>query len=279
MQLKEVGVKFDNQPKIYLFDASNLNLKIGDFVVAETIRGLELGKVATPMKNIEKDSKEPLKKLHLASEKEIETANQNKIKAKEYMVKTKKIVKNLGLAMKLISADMILDKSKIIISFSSENRVDFRELVKILAQEFKIKIELRQIGSRDEVKILGGIGICGKSCCCCENTGDFEHVTIKMAKTQGLSLNPNNISGLCGRLLCCLAYENSQYAEVLKLMPKINSEVMTPEGKGKVLYNHLLKKKVCVRVNDNYRDFDLKDINFSKNQNITDKKLDGEENE
>lgn len=269
MQLKEVGIKFDNQPKIYSFDASDLNLKVGDFVVAETVRGLELGKVATPVKIIKRsNNKEPLKKLRVANEKDIETANQNKIKSKEYMIRTKKVVKNLGLEMKLISADLVLDRSKIIISFSSENRVDFRELVKILAQEFKIKIELRQIGSRDEVKIMGGMGICGKPCCCCKNTGDFEHVTIKMAKNQGLSLNPNNISGLCGRLLCCLAYENSQYVEILKLMPKINSEVLTPEGTGKVLYNNLLKKKVYVKVNDNYKEFDLSDIKFSKNQNI-----------
>lgn len=272
MQLKEVGIKFDNQPKIYFFDPDNLELKVGDYVVAETVRGQELGKVVTPIKFVE----EPLKKiLRSASEKDIKTANQNKILAKEYMAKTKKIVKNLGLDMKLISADLLIDKSKIVLSFSSENRVDFRELVKILAQDFKLKIELRQIGSRDEVKILGGMGICGRPCCCCKNTGDFEHVTVKMAKTQGLSLNPNNISGLCGRLLCCLSYENRQYLEVLKLMPKVGSEVMTPEGRGKVLYNNLLKQRVSVRVNDNFKDFDLKNIKFDKYQTLRCEESDG----
>lgn len=179
--------------------------------------------------------------------------------------------------MKLINAELLLDRSKIIISFTSEKRIDFRELVKLLAQEFKMKIELRQIGSRDEVKILGGMGICGRPCCCCKNTGDFEHVCIKMAKTQGLSLNPSSISGLCGRLLCCLSYENSQYVEILKQMPKINSEVTTPEGVGKVIYNNLLKKTVNVKINDNYREFPLEVLKFKHIQ--SDDEVNGNANE
>lgn len=278
MQLKEVSIKFDNQPKIYSFDPDNIELKVGDFVIAETARGLELGKVVKPVKII-KFSKEHLKKiLRLASEKDIQVAKENKSLEKEYLAKTKKAVKDLRLEMKFISAELMFDRNKIILSFSSENRVDFRELVKVLARDFKMKIELRQIGSRDEVRILGGIGICGRPCCCNKNTGDFEHVTVKMAKTQGLSLNPNNISGLCGRLLCCLAYENRQYLDIIKLMPKVGSEVITPEGKGIVLYNNLLKQKVSVRINDNYKEFDLKDIKFKKYQTLKCEELE-EENE
>ncbi|MDD2445219.1 MAG: regulatory iron-sulfur-containing complex subunit RicT [Clostridia bacterium] len=271
MQFKEVGIKFDNQPKIYSFDPNNINLNIQDYVVVETVRGLEFGQVVTNIKNLSKEPKEPLKKvLRLASEKDVMTAEENKKKVKNYLARTKEIVKSLSLEMKLVNAELLLDRSKIIISFVSEKRIDFRELVKLLAQEFKMKIELRQIGSRDEVKILGGMGICGRTCCCCKNTGDFAHVCIKMAKNQGLSLNPTSISGLCGRLLCCLAYENSQYAEILKQMPKINSEVKTPEGVGRVIYNNLLKKTVNVMVNDNYREFPLEDLKFNKNNQLND---------
>lgn len=271
MQFKEVGIKFDNQPKIYSFDPNNINLNIQDCVVVETVRGLEFGQVVTNIKNLSKEPKEPLKKiLRLASEKDVMTAEENKKKVKNYLARTKEIVKSLSLEMKLVNAELLLDRSKIIISFVSEKRIDFRELVKLLAQEFKMKIELRQIGSRDEVKILGGMGICGRTCCCCKNTGDFAHVCIKMAKNQGLSLNPTSISGLCGRLLCCLAYENSQYAEILKQMPKINSEVKTPEGVGRVIYNNLLKKTVNVMVNDNYREFPLEDLKFNKNNQLND---------
>ncbi|MDD4686220.1 MAG: regulatory iron-sulfur-containing complex subunit RicT [Clostridia bacterium] len=271
MQFKEVGIKFNNQPKIYSFDPNNINLNIQDYVVVETVRGLEFGQVVTNIKNLSKEPKEPLKKvLRLASEKDVMTAEENKKKVKNYLARTKEIVKSLSLEMKLVNAELLLDRSKIIISFVSEKRIDFRELVKLLAQEFKMKIELRQIGSRDEVKILGGMGICGRTCCCCKNTGDFAHVCIKMAKNQGLSLNPTSISGLCGRLLCCLAYENSQYAEILKQMPKINSEVKTPEGVGRVIYNNLLKKTVNVMVNDNYREFPLEDLKFNKNNQLND---------
>jgi len=266
MQYKEVGIKFDNQPKIYSFDPNNFELSKDDFVVVETIRGQELGKVLTPVNELKNSPKEPLKKiLRKADEKDIRTAEENKIKAKKYLSKTKEFVKKLQLNMKLIYAELMLDRSKIIISFSSEKRIDFRELVKMLAQEFKMKIELRQVGSRDEVKIMGGIGICGRPCCCCKNTGDFEHVSIKMAKNQGLSLNPTNISGLCGRLLCCLAYENKLYTEILNQMPKVGSEVTTADGKGKVLYNNLLKKRVQVKINDTINEYNVEDLKFIKN--------------
>ena len=166
------------------------------------------------------------------------------------MEETKKIVEDFGLEMKIISCDTSFDEQKININFTSENRVDFRELVKELGSRFKARIELRQIGARDEVKIIGGLGPCGKVCCCREFLKDFEHVSIKMPKVQGLSLNPTKISGLCGRLMCCLGYENAHYSETFRLMPRINSEVETPEGKGTVVYNNLLKRLVQVRLGE-----------------------------
>jgi len=269
MEYKEIGIKFENQPKIYSFNPINFNLKIGDFVVVETVRGMELGKVATEIKILKNQPNEPLKNIiRKATAEDIKSAEENKEKVKIYFEKAKEIAGKLQLEMKIVNAELTLDCNKIIISFTSEKRVDFRELVKILAGEFRMKIELRQIGSRDEVKIKGGIGICGRPCCCQKNTGDFEHVTIKMAKMQGLSLNPSNISGLCGRLMCCLGYENDQYAEIFKAMPRINSEVKTVDGFGKVLYNNILKKTVQVRVDDEFKEYNLDDITVLKPNQI-----------
>lgn len=270
MEYREIGIKFENQPKIYSFNPNGLDLKLGDFVVGETSRGIELGKVVREIKTLKNEPEEPLNYImRKATENDIKNAESNKQKVKSYFNKAKEIAQNLNLEMKIVNAELTLDCGKIIISFTSEKRVDFRELVKILAGEFRMKIELRQIGSRDEVKIKGGIGICGRPCCCQKNTGDFEHVTIKMAKMQGLSLNPSNISGLCGRLLCCLGYENEQYAEIFKIMPRVSSDVKTPDGIGKVLYNNILKKTVQVRVGDTYKEYNLEEIQvFKPNQNV-----------
>ena len=152
--------------------------------------------------------------------------------------------------MKLIDCEFTFDSSKVIFYFTAETRVDFRELVKDLASYFRIRIELRQVGIRDEAKLLGGLGPCGRACCCSSCLGDFARVSIKMAKTQGLSLNPGKISGLCGRLMCCLQYENDYYSEVYKLMPRVHSEVSTPDGKGIVQSNDMLKKLVVVKITD-----------------------------
>ena len=277
MELKEVGVKFENQPKVYSFNPQHFNVKVGDIVVCQTIRGLELGKVVTPIKILkqeeskkaeDKDSKNALPLIvHFANKHEKEKAKKNKQKAKEYLQKTRQYIRNLNLDMKLVCAELMLDCSKIIISFTSEKRVDFRELVKLLASDFKMKIELRQIGARDEVKMMGGLGACGRPCCCSKNTGDFEKVNIKMAKLQGLSLNPANISGLCGRLLCCLAYENDFYAEALSKMPNISSIVQTPEGKGEVVYNNLIKNTVQVKIEDSLKEFPLDKIKLPNEKN------------
>lgn len=250
MQTKIVGVKFADGGKIYDFSPNDLLVNIGDRVIVETVRGLDFGTVATPIKTIERaETDEPLKDVvriairqDLAQIKKIQALN------KKFLEETKKIVEDFGLEMKIISCDMSFDEQKININFTSENRVDFRELVKELGSRFKARIELRQIGARDEVKIMGGLGPCGKVCCCREFLKDFEHVSIKMPKVQGLSLNPTKISGLCGRLMCCLGYENAHYSETFRLMPRINSEVETPEGKGTVVYNNLLKRLVQVRI-------------------------------
>ncbi len=266
MQIKEVGINFEGQPKIYSFNPAGLNLKLGDYVVVDTARGLELGKVATPIKEEEvKEGNEPLKKvIRLATEEDIKAKGNNVLEAKKDKTKIIEIVNDFKLDMKIVSVELTLDKSKMLINFTSENRVDFRELVKTLASEFKTRIELRQIGPRDEVKILGGLGPCGRPCCCTKNTGDFEHVSIKMAKNQGLSLNPSNISGLCGRLMCCLSYENKHYAEALKLMPKVGSEVKTPDGVGTVLYNNLLKRTVEVKFEDDKKEYAVSELEFNK---------------
>ncbi len=250
MQTKVVGVRFCDGGKVYDFSPNSLHLNIGDKVVVETVRGQDFGTVATPTKTIERaEMDEPLKDvLRLATAGDLKQVKKIQALNKKYLEETKKIVENFGLDMKIVSCDTSFDEQKININFTSENRVDFRELVKELGGKFKARIELRQIGARDEVKVMGGLGPCGKVCCCREFLKDFEHVSIKMPKVQGLSLNPTKISGLCGRLMCCLGYENSHYSETFKLMPRINSEVETPDGKGVVVYNNLLKRLVQVRI-------------------------------
>lgn len=250
MQTKIVGVKFADGGKIYDFSPNDLLVNIGDKVIVETVRGLDFGTVATPIKTIDRaETDEPLKDVvRIATHQDLAQIKKIKALNKKFLEETKKIVEDFGLEMKIISCDTSFDEQKININFTSENRVDFRELVKELGSRFKARIELRQIGARDEVKIIGGLGPCGKVCCCREFLKDFEHVSIKMPKVQGLSLNPTKISGLCGRLMCCLGYENAHYSETFRLMPRINSEVETPEGKGTVVYNNLLKRLVQVRL-------------------------------
>lgn len=250
MQTKIVGVKFADGGKIYDFSPNDLLVNIGDKVIVETVRGLDFGTVATPIKTIERaETDEPLKDVvRIATHQDLAQIKKIKALNKKFLEETKKIVEDFGLEMKIISCDTSFDEQKININFTSENRVDFRELVKELGSRFKARIELRQIGARDEVKIMGGLGPCGKVCCCREFLKDFEHVSIKMPKVQGLSLNPTKISGLCGRLMCCLGYENGHYSETFRMMPRINSEVETPEGKGTVVYNNLLKRLVQVRI-------------------------------
>ncbi|MBR2433366.1 MAG: stage 0 sporulation protein, partial [Clostridia bacterium] len=237
-----IGVRVASQPKVQPFLA-DFDIKKNDFVVVETKLGLELGQVACLQHKAENVAQKIIRK---ATEGDLKKASANKEKAKDFSKKTKQMIKNLRLDMKLFDADLTLDEKKLIVYFTAEGRVDFRELVKQMAAAFKRRIELHQVGSRDEVQKLGSIGICGRKCCCGAFLTDFNHVSIKMAKVQGLSLMPNNITGACGKLLCCLEYENEEYVKIFNMMPPVNSTIKTPDGKGTVMFNNLVKKMVDV---------------------------------
>ena len=240
---KIVGVRFRPVGKIYYFSPLDIPLELGDGVIVETARGVEFGKVAiAPREEEDKKIVQPLKpilrKATVGDYKQIERNEQRRPQAMKDAAA--RIAKH-KLDMKLVDVEFTFDNSKVIFYFTAEGRVDFRELVKDLASCFKIRIELRQIGIRDETKMRGGLAPCGRVCCCAQHLGDFERVSIKMAKTQCLSLNPTKISGLCGRLMCCLAYENDHYTQASKKMPVIGTEVVSPDGKGVVVANNLLK--------------------------------------
>ena len=270
---KFIDIVFDGSPVHFSVECEDNKLRVGDFALFESSRGVEIGKVVKPVFEAEEkvDSKdgeilefEKIRYLKPATTLDIQTAKSNKLEAEKIKETTKQKIKEFELEMKIDEVFLSLDKSKITIYFTSDGRVDFRNLVKDLATTFKSRIELKQIGPRDEVRCMGGFGPCGKVCCCKEFLNDFDHVTIKMAKTQNLSLNPTKISGLCGRLMCCLAYENEHYAETASLMPKINSEVITPNGKGVVVFNDLLKRQITVKLGDENQTelkiFDLNDV-------------------
>lgn len=248
MQINEVKVSFLNSNKKYSFNENELDCKVGDYVIVDTVNGLEIAKVVSKRREINLPNDLQIKNvIRIATKQDLQKGEENKEKAKLVKKKVQSLVKEQNLDMKVISVEINFDASKYLINFISENRVDFRDLVKVLATTYKVKIELRQVGSRDETKIVGGLGPCGRPCCCKLFLEEFEHSTIKMAKVQGLSLNPTKISGLCGRLMCCLAYENEHYSETYKDMPRINSEVITKDGKGLAVYNNILAKTVSVK--------------------------------
>jgi len=236
MEYQVVPVQFNRLGKRYYFATEGKNINKGDKVVVETIRGFELGEVVAEKKTIqESEIISPLKPiLRIATEQDILQNEHNQNEEPYVLKRTQDFVTKNQLDMKLLNCEFTLDRSKLIIYFNSDGRVDFRELVKDLANEFHLRIELRQVGARDGAKVLGGIGPCGLITCCSSFLGEFEPVSIKMAKNQSLSLNPSNISGLCGKLLCCIHYENDNYKEYRKIMPKIDSIVSTPDGRGKV---------------------------------------------
>ena len=280
---KVVGIKIGALAKIYFFDPKNIELKIGDSVIVQTQLGLSFGTVAIESRMIdETDLQEPLKDVvRKATQKDIQTNLELIEKAKNAVKIVKKEVKNLALNMKVVGAEYTFDGNKVIIDFTAEERVDFRDLLKILATSLKSRIELRQIGQRDEVKIKGGIGPCGEICCCSRFLNEFEHVTVKMAKNQGLSLSPTKISGLCGRLMCCLGYENSNYEEILSRMPKINAYVEVNSNKGTVVYLDILRERVSVKFpqgDDTFvvEDFDAKDVKVLENKKNNNKNNKGE---
>ena len=267
---KIIGVNFRNGGKSYYFDPGKLDIKQGDNVIVETARGIELGHVSIGVKNVSEDEiVSPLKPvIRVAAEKDMKQAEVNAQKEREaFKICMEKIEKH-NLDMKLTSVEYTFDGSKILFYFTSGGRVDFRELVKDLAAVFKTRIELRQIGVRDEARIVGGLGICGRGLCCAAHMGDFQPVSIKMAKEQGLSLNPTKISGSCGRLMCCLKYEQDCYDEMLKITPREGSVVKTPEGKGIVSSVMMLRGKVTVKLdreNENVlKEFDVHDIKILK---------------
>jgi|LGVF01.2.fsa_nt_gb cell fate regulator YaaT (PSP1 superfamily) len=249
MEIKVVGIKFKPVGKIYSFSPKNYELKLGDGVIVETERGIEYGEVVVGEKLVKKEEiiGELKKVIRPAVDKDYEVLERNNKLAIEHAKVAKEQIKKMKLQMKLIDAEFTFDSSKIIFTFTAEGRVDFRELVRELANKLKLRIELRQVGARDASKIIGGLGPCGRAICCANHMREFNKVSIKMAKTQGLALNPSKINGVCGRLMCCLAYENDFYAEASKGMPKVGKKVTTPDGEGIAVYNNLLKQIVTVR--------------------------------
>ncbi len=273
--MEVVGIRFKEVGKIYYFDPLDIKFKKGDHAIVETVRGIECGEVA--MENREIDDEEIIKPLkpiiRLATDEDLKVVEANKQKEKEAFDICLKKISAHKLDMKLVDVEYTFDGSKVLFYFTSDGRVDFRELVKDLASVFRIRIELRQIGVRDESKMKGGLGICGRPFCCNSFLGDFQPVSIKMAKEQGLSLNPTKISGTCGRLMCCLKYEQNAYEHLLHVTPKIGAIVDTPQGKGTVVEVNLLKGILKIRL-DRYPEaapavYNRKEVKLIKDKRIT----------
>jgi cell fate regulator YaaT (PSP1 superfamily) len=285
--IKVVGIKFKNGGKLYYFAP-----KAGDVyernmpVIVETSRGIEYAWVAHPEREIADDEiVSPLKPvLRVATEKDIEKYKAFEEKKPESMKICKEKIAKHGLQMKLVDCEFSFDSGKITFFFTSENRVDFRELVKDLAATFHTRIDLRQVGIRDETKYLGGIAPCGRVCCCAGNMPEFKKVSVKMAKAQNLSLNPGKISGLCGRLMCCLGYEIEHYTESAKLLPKVGAEVGTPDGKATVIALNMLKMLVRVKIDDHnggfiFKEYPSSELQFKKQPQNQNEKTEDEDDE
>ena len=247
---KIIGVQFQKNGKMYYFDPDGIEAEAGSYVIVDTARGLDLGEVVmAPREMPDNPDTESLKKvIRAATEQDIQHGRENRIKEKEAFAICQKKIAEHQLEMKLVSVEYPFDGSKILFYFTANGRVDFRSLVKDLASVFKMRIELRQIGVRDEAKMLGGLGPCGRPICCGSFLAQFQPVSIKMAKEQNLSLNPTKISGVCGRLMCCLKYEQDHYEQTRKRMPKIGRTVGTPDGSGPVTELNILKETVFVRL-------------------------------
>lgn len=244
-----IGVRFKSVGKIYYFAPGNEKVENGQKVIVETARGVECGTVVVSNREVpDSELSAPLKPvIRIATEKDLETVEENKKKEEEaFKICEEKIAKH-KLDMKLVDVECTFDNNKLLFYFTAENRVDFRELVKDLASVFRTRIELRQIGVRDEAKMLGGLGICGRPFCCNGFLGEFQPVSIKMAKEQGLSLNPTKISGTCSRLMCCLKYEQESYEDLIRTTPKVNAYVSTPSGNGFVEEVNLITGKLKVK--------------------------------
>ncbi len=245
-----VGVRFKRAGRIYYFDPAGIDLEVNDYVVVQTTRGLELGHVViSPKQVLASEISTPLKPvLRKAEPEDIERAQELEGKEREALAECGKLIAKLHLPMKLLSAEYNLDNSRLAFSFSAPERVDFRELVHELTSRFKIRVELRQIGPRDEAKLIGGFGRCGRPLCCMSFLSEFAPISIRMAKEQDLPLNPMKISGVCGRLLCCLAYESEQYHTLRKKLPKEGQQVSTAMGAARVVGVNTLKETVLVEL-------------------------------
>ena len=269
-----IGVRFKEVGKIYYFDPDGQELKKGDRVIVETVRGVECGEVALENREIsDEEIVKPLKKLiRKADEKDLRTLEENKKKEKNAFGICQKKIADHKLDMKLVDVEYTFDGGKVLFYFTADGRVDFRELVKDLAGVFRTRIELRQIGVRDESKMIGGLGICGRPFCCRSFLGDFQPVSIKMAKEQGLSLNPTKISGTCGRLMCCLKYAQNAYEYLLKITPKPGAIVETAEGAGTVVDFSLLTGTLKVKLHNNPdampKMFSRRDVKLVKDSRI-----------
>lgn len=284
--MKEVvGIKFKKPGKIYFFDPAGLKLNLQDMVIADTANGEEFAKIAMANK-LMPDEKivEPLRKvIRLANKKDIRQNEENKAKEREaFNIAIEKIKKH-KLPMKLIDVEYKFDRTKILFYFTADGRIDFRELVKDLAAIFKTRIELRQIGVRDEVRRMGGNGICGRELCCCSFLNNFDAVSIKMAKEQNMSLNPSKISGLCGRLMCCLKYEQEAYEDKLQRLPKVGSIVGTLDGEGVIDNVEILKENVRVKFEDDdgyhYKKYKAEEVKLIKESETEEINLEERENE
>jgi cell fate regulator YaaT (PSP1 superfamily) len=267
--MQKVEVIFRINPKQHSFLSSEI-LKPGDYVVVESPLGQSFGKVEEVSSEIPED--ETFKKvLRKATDEDKLQNEKNAEKEKTALAETRRLVQKLKLDMNVVNAEYAFDGSKVLINFISENRVDFRELVRELASALHTRIELKQIGVRDQARMVGGIGVCGRVCCCSAYLKDFEKVSIKMAKTQDLALNPTKISGACGRLMCCLEYEDGLYNELQSQTPRVNSTVKTPDGVGTVVYRNLLKQIVSVKFettdgSSHIKDFDVKNVSVERKQ-------------
>lgn len=267
-----VGVRFKKPGKIYFFDPGTLKITNRDFVIVETAQGDEYGEVAISNRMVPDETvTKPLKKvIRIATYKDKKHYEENKQKEKEAFEICLKKIKEHKLDMTLTDVEFKFDNSKVLFYFTADGRIDFRDLVKDLAAIFKTRIELRQIGVRDEVRRIGGNGVCGRELCCCSFLGNFETVSIKMAKEQNMSLNPSKISGNCGRLMCCLKYEQDVYEEKIKRLPKIGAIVKTEDGEGVVEGVETLKERLRVKLKDDngeyyYKKYDAKDVKIIKN--------------
>jgi len=245
-----VGIRFKRAGKVYYFDPAGIELEVNDYIVVSTSRGMELGRVViSPKQVLASEVTMPLKPiLRKAEPEDVKRAHEFETQEREALVECSKLIAKLGLPMKLLSAEYNLDGSRLTFLFSAGQRVDFRELVRELNNSFKVRVELRQVGPRDEAKLLGGFGRCGRPLCCISFLSEFAPVSIRMAKEQDLPLNPMKISGVCGRLLCCLVYENEQYHNMKGKLPKEGQRVSTPMGEASVIGSNLLKETVIVQL-------------------------------